>query len=126
MTVQDTTSPAYMYARRKEKEEKMTVKRYTNDASHSRFYVFRHKTVEVNGAPVHTNETLVDQFTNGNAAPWFGWTTEFAKGTLYSETEAMAFAAECAATGKETNDGFTYCVGKVFVEVDGHFQIQVF
>lgn len=104
----------------------MTVPRHTNDASHSRYYVFRHKTEMVNGAPVQTNEVLRDQFTEGHTAPWFGWVPSFFKGTLYAEVEAMAFAAEAAATGKETNDGFTYCVGKVFVEVDGHYQIQVF
>jgi hypothetical protein len=91
----------------------MAVPRYTNDASHSRFYVFRHKTVD--GVPV--NETFSET----------GWNSVFAMAKLYTAQFAADIDAEnFANTGRKYNDGFTYCVGKVFIEVDGYFEIKVF
>lgn len=101
----------------------MNVSRYTNASSHSRFYVFRHKTVEVNGAPVqwmeHLHECDGDEWNNI-------WRTgRFSNCELFDDDTAKGVAEASAAAGKERNDGFTYCVGKVFVEVDGFFEIVV-
>jgi hypothetical protein len=108
-----------MYARRKEKEAKMTTKRYTNDASHSRFYVFRHKTVD--GV-----QTMEHAHNDGDPEHDFVWKNGFFTAELFDEVTADQVAFNAARVGRELKDGFTYCIGKVFVEVDGHFQIQVF
>jgi hypothetical protein len=52
----------------------------------------------------------------------WGWVVKFSESQLFiNEEDAVEFAKKMAG-----GEGFSYCVGKVFVEVDGHYQMQVF
>jgi hypothetical protein len=98
------------------------VKRYINDASHSRYYVFRHKLAEVDGAPVEPHENLVEI---GRADNFYWKPSEFSTSILMPLAAATLIANTAAEQGKLYNEKWIYCVGKVFVEVDGHFEIIV-
>jgi hypothetical protein len=81
---------------------------------HRRYYVYRHKTVLVNGEAVQTIEYMLDCYNNYRL-----WTSEF--------KEAQLFSREVPARGNATRqkeldtEGYTYCIGEVNVEVNGFF-----
>lgn len=88
----------------------MTVHRHTNDASHSRYYVCRHKTVD----GVQTNECL-------SVSDRWG---DFRSAWLMTGLDAARWIANERKEMCPYLD-FTFCVGKVFIEVDGYFEIEV-
>jgi hypothetical protein len=92
-----------------------TTMTYANASTHSRYYVFRHKTDVVDGKPVQTVETLMD----GHY-----WSPAFSQAKLVDGITATQLANE-ASKMLGGSDGWTYCVGKVNVEVDGFFEIVV-
>jgi hypothetical protein len=88
---------------------------YANASTHSRYYVFRHKTVIIDDKPVQTVEVLTDDHR---------WWEAFHLAKLTDGIKAIELANE-ASKMLGGSDGFTYCVGKVNVEVDGFFEIVV-
>lgn len=79
------------------------------ETTHSRFYVFRHKTE--NG--IQTIEYL------SVSEKW----SEFQTAWLIADINAARWIANDRMKLCPYYD-FTYCVGKVFVELDNHFEIQ--
>lgn len=91
-------------------------KRYVNDSSHVRFHVYRHKTETVNGAAVQTMQDLVP----GNL-----WANSFKDAQLFTDQNQAVEIATQASKMLGGSDGFTYCVGQVFIESNGYSEAIV-